>query len=612
MESDARMISSEFLASLLSSRGLRQDGLPLWTLWGYLDNVFLHPDPDHNLGWLARYVLRGNGEQAADDETAGRLAREIRIHLVKARVALGIGVSEAPTNWYTRTAGTWGEAWHAVSAEQKAEAKAHILAELDALPAEQRSGASVGYSYKVDKARVEARLCALVGTDDDNPPEGMLALDRVGADFLARLGATGQNRAEALRGKARERWQGWQAYKARKAPASWCEAWKAAPGECPDLLHAWSEGDWQKVVRAMLADRQAFPTETGECPFVAALATCVWLDVVKPRIEAERRRVPALATPVVASLVTVATQGAVRAEGLRLVTAKGLELAAPERGQIEAVAKRLGRDAPNLVDAVLHEVLTDCVRAVQTLQGQRLLRYLVRAGAGALVSAELAGHVGTEKVVLALDGGFDKLRSEVGAATHKAIPKLREALAALELLRVASDNHALASAWLLQCDDWRAAPGRPARLEITLNWPLLPIGGAKLQGHGRLLVPMPETVPALVGREREHGAQANMHLRMMMHFAERSPELAEKGGLLLTEGDWHKVADESGVPRALVADIQSAWYKPGGLLIPPVLRAVDDKRTTLHDDKARELLTEQGRIRVSSSRRSKRRKPRKE
>jgi len=251
------------------------------------------------------------------------------------------------------------------------------------------------------------------------------------------------------------------------------------------------------------------------------------------------------------------------------------------------------------------------VRAAQTLQGQRLLRYLVRAGSTALANAVAGGARGAEKVVLTIEGGFDNLRALVGArGTTKAFKQLREALAALSFLKVASDNHSLASAWLLQTDEWRQATGRPARLEVTLNWPLLPIGATKLQGHGRLLVPMPAREPPLVGRERDYGAQANMHLRMMMLFSERSPELAESGGLVLTQSDWRRMADESKVPRVGLSDIQSAWFKGGGALglIPPVLKAVDGSRATLFDDRARELLEGQGKIRAGQARRSKRRR----
>jgi len=485
--------------------------------------------------------------------------------------------------------------------EQRAELRKEILAELESQGRDAAAVESkvVTRGVKLDYQRVEARLCVAAGTE---APDGeMLALSVKAADFLAGIGRDGAKQAEEMRTAARKQWAAWCEYRKKNNPASWFDAWRNDPEGCPDLLRPYRLKGQAELVAYIEGRSSDFP----ECKYLLALALAVWLDVVKPRIETERRRVPALATPVITSLVTIATPGAVRAEGLRLVTRSGKALAAADGEQVEAAARRLRHKAPALVDAVLAEVLTDCVRAVQTLHGQRLLRYLVRAGAGALVSGELAGNIGAEKVVLAIEGGFDKLRSEVGAATHKAIPKLREALAALEILSVASDNHALASAWLLASDEWRAAPGKPARLEITLNWPLLPIGGAKLQGHGRLLVPVPETVPALVGREREHGAQANMHLRMMMLFSERSPELAEKGGLVLTDSDWEALRKESGVPSGLLADVQSAWYKGGGLLIPPVLRAVDDKRTTLHDDKARELLMEQGKIRTANSKRAK-------
>jgi len=557
-------------------------------------------DPNPYQFNLARRTLTMAGESAPANATVDRLARELVQFLVKALDGLGL----------SGDAGGWEAAWQRVMTEQRAELRKEILAELES----QGRGAAaveskaVARGVRIDYQRVEARLCVAAGTEASDGE--MLALSVKAADFLAGIGRDGAKQAEEMRTAARKQWAAWGEYRRTHNPASWFDAWQSEPAVCPDLLRPYRLKEQAELVAYIEGRSPWFP----ECKYLLALARAVWLDVVKPRIERERRRVPALATPVLTSLVTVATPGAVRAEGLRLVTRRGAAVAAADRGQVEAVAKRLRPKAPALVDAVLAEVLTDCVRAVQTLHGQRLLRYLVRAGAYALVSGELAGQVGVEAVDLVIVGGFDKLRSDVGVTTRKAIPKLREALAALEVLRVASDNHGLSAAALLQLvEEWKAVRGRPAQMTIRLNWPLLPIGGAKLQGHGRLLVPMPETVPALVGRQNEHGAQATMHLRMMMLFSERSPELAERGGLVLTARDWHKAADESGVHSELIADVQAAWYKGGGLLIPPVLRAVDDKRTTLHDDKARELLMEQGKIRTANSKRTRRRrKPRPE
>ena len=396
------------------------------------------------------------------------------------------------------------------------------------------------------------------GADESKPKGGLLPLTARAAAILYNIGPEGRRQAERLREAARRRWAG----RAEDPAGIW---------------QPWSHG------------------KHGPIRFWLLLARATWVDVV----QAEDRYAPALATPVLHALAKLTRPGTAEVRGLHVTDPKGRAVWNADPGKVETLALAR-RGGPNVTDAVLSEVLRDTARALQSLAGQRLLRYLVREGARTLGTRE------RDEVRLRVEGGYDRLVKVTGGKKPAMGAQLRDALAALEVLRISSPDHGLAAAWLLAFDEWTPRPGRPAVVEVLLNWPLLPTGAAKLRAESRLLVPV-LPLPALVGRPRGHAAQGTMHLRMMLHFSERSRELVEQGGLVLHERDWHKLADESGVPAALVSKVRDAYHK-GQDLLPPVLRPVDAGRdlVTLHDDRARKLLEEQGAHRETQRKRRRR------
>lgn len=352
--------------------------------------------------------------------------------------------------------------------------------------------------------------------------------------------------------------------------------WPECP-HCADMVQ-WSNSDWLRWLAGG------------------------WLEKVKADTEAElakeREYTPALANPVLNRLVEM-TSASTTTEGGLIRSPRGRHLAEYEATETERTLRIARVITPNMTDVVLDQVLNDCLVALRSLAGHRLIRYVVREGAKKLGNG--AGDVARIAVV----GGFQALQKDVGlSTTPKASRQLRDALAALSVLKIASPDDGLASAWLLQFEEWRQGPGTAARLEITLNWPLLPTGASKLKGtERRNLIPV-LTLPKLVGRNNEHAAQSVFQFRLLQHFSEHAAELAERGGLVLANPVWYRLADDSQVPKATVPELQRVYRSGGGELFRMLIPA-DGRRETLADPGARDLLTRQGQKAIEGKKRRK-------
>jgi len=197
-------------------------------------------------------------------------------------------------------------------------------------------------------------------------------------------------------------------------------------------------------------------------------------------------------------------------------------------------------------------------------------------------------HVDAENPnVIALSGGIFGLAKVLGlepsGSTREELVLALEALASIRVDTPQSEG--MVFGW----NETKAKGRREAMLEAVVFGPLRPdyIDDDIPRGPGRKLVPipLPQRLPALVGRPNEHAAQANLQLLVMRHFRLKARELAERGNVELSRDEMRRLLDESGTPARLIDDVLAAYFsgegtKPGPLQLVNVGPGVVD----LHPD----------------------------
>ncbi len=204
--------------------------------------------------------------------------------------------------------------------------------------------------------------------------------------------------------------------------------------------------------------------------------------------------------------------------------------------------------------------------------------------------------VGGGAPVLEIVGGWSKLAEEVGARSDKAHVRLRNIVCALDGFRFALQDNSLGRLLALHYQPSRGT-GDPAILRLTPSPPLLPGYVFELPRRERKMVPALRELPPMVGRERDHGAMAELHWLVLLEMRRRCSEMVgtteeEDRGLPISADDWHRLAEQAGVPRPTLPRVLDRWIYDGddGHAF---LRLVEPDRYTLaprHDPARRVLL----------------------
>jgi hypothetical protein len=168
--------------------------------------------------------------------------------------------------------------------------------------------------------------------------------------------------------------------------------------------------------------------------------------------------------------------------------------------------------------------------------------------------------------VIALPGGIFGLAKVLGleptGSTREELVLALEALASIRIDTPQSEG--MVFAW----SETKAKGRREAMLEAVVFGPLRPdyIDDDIPRGDGRKLVPipLPQHLPALVGRHNDHPAQANLQLLVMRHFRLKARELAERGSVELSRDQLRRLLDESGTPARLLDDVLAAYFSGEG------------------------------------------------
>jgi hypothetical protein len=333
------------------------------------------------------------------------------------------------------------------------------------------------------------------------------------------------------------------------------------------------------------------------------LAYALWSARVLPRLKKETHsKWPGIPLPLV-DRARVGTWGKPRAvdvpeHGRVLEDGAGTTLATLEPGRVPAVP------------ANLLEKMEVWERAgaplLGTLHAHRLLRWL----AWEAHTQHTPGHV----PILEVRGGWTALALAVGCppASKSAPAHLRNIVFCLDAHRFAFPDNTVGR--LLTLDRYAPpnGPGSPSIVRLLPGAPLRPHFIFGLRRADWKVVPVLSDLPPMVGREREHGALAELHWRVLVEMRRRCSEMVGSArgvdlGLYLPPSNWAKLADMARVPRSKLPIVLERWTRDGrdG---PAFLRIVGPDRYTLgteHDD-ARRVLLECGWKEARGSERGKR------
>jgi len=409
-------------------------------------------------------------------------------------------------------------------------------------------------------------------------------LDRAFFDALSRTGKAGKLRAK----------QGRQRAKARQDTLEgrwrlWVDL-QPLPGELFAKI---------KEATGVEPDPKRF---TSYAPQEAAGA--LWLDIVKPRLDEQRKNIAATARAVYADTITP-------------VMTKQIGLPGIDDTQVRDLKGRtLG--TINTVDADAIKAVWRGLGLLDSVNGHRLIRKVVHRAHDVMKSdsVPLSKDTGSplRAPVVEFIGGFSGLANAIGMNDNDN-SALRDLLQAGQHVEWQHKHAQIGGFWT-----WTATRGSrkgPGVIRMTIGDALCPGFAAALRGEGkrsigarraRTLIPELHEEPPLAGlRRNEHGKVWTLHRLALVELVDSAVELYEEGGALITPKRWHEMGSKVGLSPAHVDRILSAWQS-GDETAPPLLNQIQKDSWTLAQphDQARSFIEETGRRKVEGSKRGKR------
>jgi len=297
-------------------------------------------------------------------------------------------------------------------------------------------------------------------------------------------------------------------------------------------------GDHGREVAAEIEARVARgePPKPGPLRVPLVLAKVLWLDVICPRLERglTRRDAPGLAMPILTNVVRASRRGAQTSlfDGVaEIVDAKG---------------KRVGSLVPTSSPTIdsKHVSLANLGR----LCTQRLVRFVLHQG-----YRQKWVDQTPDATRIVIDGGFPALAATLGMTGKKAATELKGAVETLSALRIDTPR---GEGQVFAFWHYKATGHRRAILHMNLLGPFAPdyisnelAGHRTAQDKYLVPVPLPELLPPMTGREKDHAAQAFLQVLVLREMRMRAEELAEHGCVEINERTWRALGDEAGLPQ---------------------------------------------------------------
>jgi hypothetical protein len=395
---------------------------------------------------------------------------------------------------------------------------------------------------------------------------GLLWLDAMAVDVLESMGAEGKRAAK----RAREQWG--------EEHAEWS-------GTAPTLPGVVNPVTWRAVWCRWL-DPEPVITPVR---FAHTLAFVGWCDVVRPALEEAKTPTLPLGYQSHAVRVNFRPGRRIEEQGNRLAVL----------GPAGVVVGRI-METP-AVAGIPEGLFTRGIAAAASMTTHRLFRWLPATARAQVLRDRLDLTRAVPRIVI--PGGLGALAEKIGAGKGHAA-QVRDTLDWLQHAHAigeeGTEHHGL-----LTWSETRGHRGQRAEVEIIPSKALL-LGG----GRGKL-TPVPHSLPRFFGGNRGHSAQASLQLLVMDELRVRARELAEQGGVKITQHDWERLADQAGLRSVVLDKLLDVWIDDdpndpdGGRAF---LRLLPGDRWTLAEAYVAELecLIEAGNWDAGSSERGKR------
>lgn len=349
------------------------------------------------------------------------------------------------------------------------------------------------------------------------------------------------------------------------------------------------------IAKKILAARPAAPWSRwrreggGTASTIGALrslASVVWLDVVKPRLDDEKRRHPrGLIRPVYTSQVLMShIRPNIREtpDGQRLLPGLvegGLDC----RIIPQADARLFGRAMAGLYK-------------FNTLTGHRVLRWEIETGHRQFLDGLTRPGVDFRKIEV--EGGYSEIAKLIGLHSNQDVSAIREIIAAQDATIFNfpwAHMGAGHSGRLLTLGEIGATRLRRARVQLFLGPMLLPgyasdIKAPSVSAASRKLVPVTD-LPPLIGRPNEHGPQVSLSMMLVLYLRDRAADLHKEGMVQLRPIDLQGMARQVGLTDdpGFLADLWRRWQGEdvrGSDPSVPAFVKVDGENFTLSDHHA--------------------------
>lgn len=290
------------------------------------------------------------------------------------------------------------------------------------------------------------------------------------------------------------------------------------------------------------------------------LAVALWDDRVRRIVETGMA--PGIIAPTLTKFATIR---------------RSRQMGLPFEGAQEPLEDKNGRVVGHLVPTIDGRLVN--VNALRTMPANRLLRWFTAVGFRQRFIDQVP-----EFSRIVMEGGWPRLAELLGMRGKKAATEVEAAAYAWAALII---DYPTNRGHVFSVHHHRAAGHRRAKLEMALLGPLRPgfvideLAGHRIAEDKRIVpTPMPNAMAPLVGRERDHAAQAMLQMLVVRDVRTHAVELREHNAITIDGRRWRELADEAELPTRLLPEMLDAWTTGRGA-VPAFLTRPDPDRFDL-------------------------------
>jgi len=253
-----------------------------------------------------------------------------------------------------------------------------------------------------------------------------------------------------------------------------------------------------------------------------------------------------------------------------LKAARHAQRTLPLEGKSEwEISNGKGKDrvvVARLVPPVINGKVLWCNQeALRSLPMHMLLRWLVATG-------HRQRFVDHEPLFdrIEVEGGWTEVARRLGKTSKRAAEKIHDAAHALTQLRL-PENTTWTGQMFSVYEDKTATGRHRRRMTLSLFGPLRPgYVFDQLKDHRTasdkwlVPVPVPERLPAMIGREADYGSQAGLQMLTMREFRTKAEDLCTDDAVTIDAAEWRRLAEEAELPRKMMTEVLDAWVSGQG------------------------------------------------